>query len=441
MASKNFLHNLTIPKPCTADWNSMAGNDQVRFCEHCSLQVHNLSLMTRSQAERLVSKSNGRLCVRYHQDNSRMPGALPLKLHTIGRRVSRLAAGAFTATLSLTTAVAQNSGSSIFDNSNLPTATRPDARPALSSSLKGTITDQNGALITNATIYVLSRSSALSLYVSTNSTGQFEVENLAAGIYQVRVEAPGFAPDESDSIYLQGNTAAHVDRTLKVADIAETVEIESGTAEISIGGAVSFVAPENAFVRAAQEDDLEQLTALIAGMNVNLRDPRTHTTALEHAVRNANREMVQLLLNAGARVNEKNQAGETVLMMLDDDATSDLVWDLINAGAQVNLKDDDGCTALIRAASANSLEAVKTLLEAGADVNLKSKDGRTALMSAAAEGYVNTVRALVLAGADINAVDKENMNALALASEHLPVVRFLRSKGAFESVAKADKEE
>ena len=46
MAAKNFLNNVTIHSPCTADWNSMIGNDQVRFCEHCSLEVHNLSLMT-----------------------------------------------------------------------------------------------------------------------------------------------------------------------------------------------------------------------------------------------------------------------------------------------------------------------------------------------------------------------------------------------------------
>jgi len=51
MAPKNFLNNLTIPSPCTADWNSMVGNDQVRFCEHCSLDVHNISLLTRRQAE------------------------------------------------------------------------------------------------------------------------------------------------------------------------------------------------------------------------------------------------------------------------------------------------------------------------------------------------------------------------------------------------------
>jgi ankyrin repeat protein len=51
------------------------------------------------------------------------------------------------------------------------------------------------------------------------------------------------------------------------------------------------------------------------------------------------------------------------------------------------------------------------------------------------------VRALVLAGADINAIDEDDENALALAMEgnHPAVVRLLKSKGAFEAVAKVEK--
>jgi len=443
MAAKHFLKNLTIPEPCAADWNSMVGNDQVRFCEHCSLDVHNLSLLTRSQAERLVSRSNGRLCIRYHQDSAGRHLTLPLaqKLHGIGRRVSRLAAGAFTATLSISSAVAQNSASSLSDSSTAPNVIQPEVRVSFNSSIAGTVADQNGAVIPGATVFVSNKESKVALYVSTDSNGQFKIDRLAAGVYQLRIEAPGFAPEQTDAIYVQANGEARIDRTLKVATIEETVQIESES--VTVSGAVAFVAPENPFIRAAQEDDIDALTALIAGLDVNIRDSSSHTTALEHAVRNANREMVQLLLNAGAKVNARNESGETVLMMLDDDATSDLVWDLINAGGGVNLKDVEDNTALMRAASSNSLETVKTLIDAGAEVNVKSKTGRTALMQAASEGYVNIVRALVLAGADINATDDKGVNALALAtqSDNLPVARFLKSKGAFESVAKVEKEE
>ncbi len=445
MASKNFLNNLTIPSPCTADWNSMVGNDQVRFCEHCSLDVHNLSVLTRRHAERLVARSNGRLCVRYHHDSSGRPLTLPVapKLHRISRRISRIAAGAFSATLSVSSAVAQNSASSQSGNWNPPNAAQPGSRWTSGASIVGTITDQNGAVISGATVSLWNQELNVALYVATGLNGQFKIDSLQAGAYKVRIEAPGFAPQETE-VYVQQNGEARVDRTLSVATIEETVEVESNSVSYtSVAGGVAFVAPENPFVKAAQEDNLENLTALIAGTDVNLRDKRSGTTALEHAVRNANREMVQLLLAAGANVNAKDAEGETVLMMLDDDATSDLVWDLLNAGAGVNLKDNLGNTPLMQAATLNNLEALKTLLDAGADVNLRNKQGRTALLLAASEGLVNNVRALVLGGADINAIDEDAKDALAHAAEndHAAVVRFLKSKGALETIARVEKEQ
>ncbi|HYJ87141.1 MAG TPA: ankyrin repeat domain-containing protein [Pyrinomonadaceae bacterium] len=437
MPSKNFLHNLTIPSPCTADWNSMVGNDQVRFCEHCSLDVHNLSVMTRNQAQRLVARSNGRLCVRYHSDSRGKPLTLPLaqNLHRINRRASRIAAGAFSATLSITNAVSQNSSSA--QGVNPPIATQQNPRWAPGSSLVGTVKDQNGALIPAATIFLSNTELQVASYASTGLDGQFKIDNLQAAVYRLRIEAPGFAADETEGLYLQSNGEIRVDRTLRVAQVEETVDVESNGPEIQTftSGGVAIVAPEHPFVKAAHEDDLEALTALIAGIDVNLRDKRSETTALEHAVRNANREMVQLLLSAGADVNKTNDVGETVLMMLDDDATSDLTWDLINAGANVNRKDKFGTTALMEIAASNNMEALKTVLDAGAEVNAKNEEGQTALMLAASGGYVNSVRALVLAGSDINAKDKEKMDALAHAmdNDHRVVVRFLKSKGAVET--------
>jgi hypothetical protein len=445
MAPKHFLNNVTIPSPCNADWNQMIGNDQVRFCEHCKLDVHNLSQMTRNQAERLVARANGRLCARYHYDPAGRPITLPVsqKLHRLGRRVSRIAAGAFTATLSVSSAVAQQSVSSQSVSLNPSTATQTTTPGSLNSSIVGTISDQNGAVIPGATISISNDQMPGSLYASTDFNGQFKIESLEAGYYRLRIEAPGFAADDN-GLFVAPDAELRADRTMKVAEIQETVEIQGEQVrEFTTGGVVSFVAPADPFIRAAQEDNMETLTALISGIDINKRDERSNTTALEHAVRNANREMVQLLLSSGASVNARNSSGQTVLMMLDVDATSDLVWDLINAGAHVKLKDEAGNTALMQAATTDNLEALKTLLDAGAEVDTKNKEGQTALMLAASEGYVNAVRALVLAGADINAKDEDDEDALSLAAqhEHPAVVRFLKSKGAFAAVAKVEKEQ
>src|SRR5688500_13732733 len=89
---------MNIPAPCDADWDSMIGNDQVRFCEHCNLRVTDLSAMTRRKAMDFVARAEGRVCVRFIQKpNGRvLTRTMPEKLYRIQRRVSRIAASAFT---------------------------------------------------------------------------------------------------------------------------------------------------------------------------------------------------------------------------------------------------------------------------------------------------------------------------------------------------------
>jgi hypothetical protein len=440
---RNFLKTIAIASPCEVDWNSMRGNDQVRFCEHCQLNVHNISHMTRAQAERLVAKSNGRLCVQYVRDPNGRVVTLEsgLKLHVLGRRVSRFAAGAFTAALSVSSAVAQTSSTTTADNASPPAATQTFSA---SSSLAGTITNAEGKPISGATVSLLNVQLGIALYTSTDYLGRYRLDNLRSASYEFRVVAPGYLPNEQSFYYIGENRQDQLDRVLVSETTTQDEPIEETVvvAQFSGGGAVAIVSAQNAFVRAAQDDDLDALSELLSPENVNLRDKQSGTTALEHAVKNANREMVQFLLDAGADVNLKDAAGETVLMMLDSEATADLVWDLINAGAKVNDHDEEGTTPLMRVAAGSNTEALKVLLDAGAEINARDKHGQTALMIAASEGNVNTVRALVLAGADINAVNEDKADALALAedNDHATVVRFLKSKGAI-AVVRSKKEE
>jgi len=61
------LENIRIASPCPANWDEMYGNDRMRFCGECKLNVYNLSGMSRKAAEDLVANAEGRLCVRYFQ--------------------------------------------------------------------------------------------------------------------------------------------------------------------------------------------------------------------------------------------------------------------------------------------------------------------------------------------------------------------------------------
>lgn len=61
------LHNMRVASPCRASWEQMEGTPRVRFCQECALNVYNLSAMTAQEAEHLVLKKEGRLCVRFYQ--------------------------------------------------------------------------------------------------------------------------------------------------------------------------------------------------------------------------------------------------------------------------------------------------------------------------------------------------------------------------------------
>jgi TonB family protein len=63
------LGTIKIAVPCKAEWKWMYGDERVRFCGQCSLNVFNLSAMTTEEAEDLIRRADGRLCVRFYRRN------------------------------------------------------------------------------------------------------------------------------------------------------------------------------------------------------------------------------------------------------------------------------------------------------------------------------------------------------------------------------------
>jgi hypothetical protein len=89
----NPLDRVRVAAPCKADWDQMIGSDHVRFCGQCSLNVYNLSAMTRPDAESLIARTEGRLCARFYRrgDGSIITKDCPVGLRAIRRRVSYVA--------------------------------------------------------------------------------------------------------------------------------------------------------------------------------------------------------------------------------------------------------------------------------------------------------------------------------------------------------------
>ncbi|HEY0004846.1 MAG TPA: hypothetical protein VGB17_08540 [Pyrinomonadaceae bacterium] len=90
----NPLEHVSVAAPCTADWDAMLGDERVRFCSQCRLNVYNLSGMSKREAEALIGGTEGRLCARFYRrpDGSILTRNCPVGLSNLKRRASRVAA-------------------------------------------------------------------------------------------------------------------------------------------------------------------------------------------------------------------------------------------------------------------------------------------------------------------------------------------------------------
>jgi len=132
--------------------------------------------------------------------------------------------------------------------------------------------------------------------------------------------------------------------------------------------------------------------------------------SLYEAADNGNKDVVELLLKAGAVVNQADKYGCTPLHKVVFKVHKDIVELLLKAGAAVNQADKHGCTPLYKAVLVltDNKDVVKLLLKAGAAVNQADNFDCTPLSLAAYEGPQDIVELLVTHNAKIDQADINN---------------------------------
>lgn len=98
-----LVQSIRVAAPCDASWDEMVPieGERVKYCSSCSLNVYNVSEMTAQEAEDLLIRHEGRLCVRYYQrqDGTILTKNCPVGVRAVGMsliRRSAIAAGLFT---------------------------------------------------------------------------------------------------------------------------------------------------------------------------------------------------------------------------------------------------------------------------------------------------------------------------------------------------------
>lgn len=153
------------------------------------------------------------------------------------------------------------------------------------------------------------------------------------------------------------------------------------------------------------------------------------------AVEKNNLEFLKNSLSSNKAIFTKyNSAGDSLLVLAAGRGNKDIVKMLLDAGAPINDFSGQGDTALIRAAAEDRIEVVQLLLKQNANINLRGRNsfqGATALFVASSAGASKIVEELVAGGADINLANAQGVTPLMDASYgSLRMVKLLLKLGA-----------
>src|SRR6195256_1407129 len=108
----------------------------------------------------------------------------------------------------------------------------------------GTITDQTGGVVSNATVTVVDVERGVSRALTTGDSGEFSAPNLLPGTYTVRAEAKGFKIVERQKIMLEVGKEIRVDLTIQPGAQEQTITITEAlplveTTNATLGGTLS----------------------------------------------------------------------------------------------------------------------------------------------------------------------------------------------------------
>jgi hypothetical protein len=231
--SASLLDRAYVATPCTADWERMEGDEKKRFCGQCSLHVYNVSAMSRGEAEAVIARTEGRLCMRLYRraDGTVITRDCPVGLRAVRRRVARATGAAFAAVLSfLSVPIASRAhvsqGQAVTQRLKIERSESKSADSLL--KLRGTVYDIHGAVIANARVKIVRDGEKGECLVEGNDEGVFSFDSLRPGSYTLSVSSPGFVTFTEKKLLLNPGEDVTVGVTLHVGTAGEVITVTVG---------------------------------------------------------------------------------------------------------------------------------------------------------------------------------------------------------------------
>lgn len=204
----------------------MVGDERVRHCAECNLNVYNLSAMTERQVHALIAERSGqRLCTRFYRraDGTVLTQDCPWSFRAMRRKASRLRPAILTALMSVTVAMGKSKPR--------PATCECSQSQQKDSGIKLTVVDQHGLVIPQAEITLASKAGKEMIAGVTGLAGEWNLPKVNAGQYVITVKSKGFRT-VSSAIEVHDGALVGLKIKLPVAPVNVTVEVTAQPVEI-----------------------------------------------------------------------------------------------------------------------------------------------------------------------------------------------------------------
>src|SRR6059058_1657014 len=137
----------------------------------------------------------------------------------------------------------------ILIGASLLLTTSAHAQASYTAQIRGTVTDQSGAVVQNAKVTITNIGTNISTVAKTDSKGLYLLAGLRPDRYVIKAEAPGFRGQEQKDIVLQVDQQTTINFALSPASVVTTIEVTQAAPLLDTESAALGTDVTNEYVR------------------------------------------------------------------------------------------------------------------------------------------------------------------------------------------------
>jgi hypothetical protein len=219
------LKDIRVATPCTASWEGMAGDERVRHCTLCSLNVYNFQEMTRDAIRVLLDRTEGRVCARLYRrpDGTLLTSDCPKGFQAVRQRMSRAAAAIAAALFTVsafasdgatcTKPLVQKDGSKVKFTTTRATALRAEIMGVVTATFSG----PKEAPLPGVSVTLRNETTKREVVTETDANGVFTFASLDDGLYRMDVRLSGLKPAVVEHMQLKQNQVMRAEVSMELA--------------------------------------------------------------------------------------------------------------------------------------------------------------------------------------------------------------------------------